>query len=344
MSRAALLFAIAGGACGGAAAVKPPPADHHPAPITLAPGERLGLLLRGAEAPYQVTRATPPFVPMPFTLASGPGGSIGHGDQLPKISPDGRWVAEARDGVWLRALDGSGDHQITRHGEDEIELLLGGWSPDSQSFLFYQAEAMREDESPPFPPDEQPGFQLASVKDFGHRRIDLAGFDVWDVDSQHVLYVDQFGDAPTGRLVRADLVGGAPVDAGLCEGCSQLERVGGTLAYLRGAGVAYRPIDGSAPEVMLATGGWAEYQWGTLSPSGAMIAVAHRVNDVNRIEVTATAGAPALRPVHTCASLCDHAWHTDGSLWIVDGGKVTEVTLDGAATPIADDAATLITQ
>ena len=73
-------------------------------------------------------------------------------------------ASRARDGVWLRALDGSGDHQITRHGEDEIELLLGGWSPDSQTFLFYQAEAMREDESPPFPPDEQPGFQLASVK------------------------------------------------------------------------------------------------------------------------------------------------------------------------------------
>ena len=98
MSRAAVLFAIAGGACGGAAAVKPPPADHQPAPITLAAGERLGLLLRGAEAPYQVTRATPPFAPMPFTLASGPGGMIGHGDQRPKISPDGRWVAEARDG------------------------------------------------------------------------------------------------------------------------------------------------------------------------------------------------------------------------------------------------------
>jgi hypothetical protein len=76
---------------------------------------------------------------MPFTLARGPGGD------RPRRSTAGsarrRWV-EALTG--LRALDGSSDHQITRHGEDEIESPARRLVARSQTFLFYhQAEAMR---------------------------------------------------------------------------------------------------------------------------------------------------------------------------------------------------------
>ena len=291
--------------------------------------------------------------PLGFKVSSTNAGTVQTGDARPKLSPDGRWLAYGLSGrLWLAPVDGTAPPQkITEFAEGEVDLLLSGWSPDSQTLLFHQGKPMGEEmgeEPPPLPASVKEGFTLLTLTG---RRVDhlaqLEGFDTWDSDNQHVFFARSKPDRGTD-IVRADLRGGAAAvlqETADPNGFGQLARCGNDLAYLLKSRIERSKPDGASLVHVTPPGAFAEYQWPVCSPDYVYTAWTHRVdatpNGDSAIEVT-TAGRP-LQTLDRCKGGCaKFGWESPTTILVLDTGEVRRLGLDGSRATVATGVADLV--
>jgi len=285
--------------------------------------------------------------PLGFKVSSTNAGQVQTGDDRPKLSPDGQWLAYGMSGrLWLAAVDGSQPPiQITKFSKGEVDLLLGGWSPNGQSLLFHQGLPKAED-AKPMPPGISEGFYQLSLKD---KRVtyvpELKGFDVWDSDSLHIFYVNNRDKKY--ELVRASTSGGP--EAVLQEtddgyGFGQITRCGSDLAYLLKARIERSKPNGSGLVHITPQGGIADFQLPFCSPDALSVMYQHNVKSAPNGDMTVEVSmGGSVKALHQCKGGCSKtAWESATSILVLDAGTVHRVSLAGVKETVATGVVDLV--
>ncbi len=252
------------------------------------------------------------------------------------LSPDGQWIAYLDDHqLWMKRLDGSVTRKLTTHPTSQVRVLLSGWSPDSQSFLFHQSEIHCEDDCPAFPRDLSQGFYLATTRDPAARFVPkLEGFDVWEPDSQHVLYQAGLGSGQY-ELRRGSLNGAAfqavqKVTAPF--GFSQLTMRGDEIAFVMDNRVQRSHADGSAHFDVTPKGEFAEHQWPHHSPDGKHLAYHHKPKGQETLDVVELSTSKVVRSLD--CNGCSFAWESPTSLVVLAKEELRRVDLASGASAV----------
>jgi hypothetical protein len=273
--------------------------------------------------------------------SDGQGGSIYHGTATPKLSPDGEWLAALTDGkLWVHRIDGSQKKQITKHPRSRVDVLIAGWSPDSQTLLFYQGEVQTMTGAP-LPRGVKQGFSLLRIADMQVEYVDaVEGFAAWQDDNRRWLYHMPTPQRATA-LMRFDVTTReretlhqitAPF------GFGQPTFHGDEIAYVGENRVVRSRLDGSRREELTPSGEFAQYAWPAYSPDGARLAYLDQL-DLIVIEL----GSKAKTKLARCSDKgCEFAWEGSTSILLVDQNTLQRIGLDGTSTVVASDVAQLV--
>lgn len=312
-----------------------------PAPATAA---RVALYFRGKDlGKLQVFRVGVD-APLGFTVGSSGEGTIHVGEDRPKLSPDGAWLAYGVKGrLFVARADGSQPPvEVTNFDKGEVRLLLGGWSPGGDTLVLHQGKRTGEDHESPLPKGVTEGFYLYRAAE---KRVvaapKLGGFDAWDPAGKQVLFEEQEG-SDKHRLVRANPESGERTVVQTSSdpwGFGQIARCGDEIVLvLDDAPVRGKP-GGSGLEPIRPKGRFAEYQVPRCSPGGGSHVAYQRrpsagPNDPAVIEVASGAGEPKV--VHRCKGLCPtFGWETAARILVLDGSDLFRVDMNGQKQLVA---------
>jgi hypothetical protein len=320
----------------GPATPMPPAQPVAPRPFVFlreARGERLEVWLPGAE---------PAGARSLGIISDSEGGSLDHGTTTPRLSPDGEWLAVLTAGkLWVHRIDGSQEKQITKHQRSRVDIYITGWSPDSQTLLFYQGEVQTMTGAP-LPRGVKPGFHLLRLADMQVEHVDaVESFAAWQGDNHGWLYQARTPQRATA-LMRFDST--ARTSEALHEikapfGFGHLDVHGDHIAYVGDKQVVRSRLDGSGREELTPTGDFAQYGPLVLSPDGTRLAYLSRL-DLEVVEL----GPRAKTTLARCSDKgCQFAWESPTSILLVDKNTLQRVGLDGTSTVVASDVALLVT-
>ena len=321
---------------------KPQPASE-PAPILYFVDQQLWQInLDGTEA-RALGLAVPLEYPAMFDAVFMP-------EDLPAVSPDGRWLAYTDEvDLWVAELgpQPTTPRQITKMPalrDDYIaaaNISFSPWSPDSSTLIVTLEEPSYMDDGPqPLPKEYSYGQQILRTDALALVHAPhLPAESGCRPDSRSVIHANN-----DGSIVEVPLEPGAEKQLRAVAGkVSQLHISGDWLAWVGGddpfqAFVA--PIAGGEPKPMSPQGGWAEIQWPVPAPDGGHI-VFVRQPEANRHmhQISAGTDESSLVTVPTPVHGSDWRWldasrliavTKDGLVTIDLAGKVT--VLDAAAT------------
>ena len=290
--------------------------------------------------------------------AAGPdfGGTIGHGDSTPTVSPDGRWIAWADElDLWVADLGGASPSktQITKmppRKDDWIvaaEIAFSTWSPDSSALVVMLREPSYMDEAPlPLPTGVGYGFHVLRS---GSPTLTVApqieGVYAWTPDSKRVL--DNKHIAQANYELRAYPIDGGPAEVLRTStdgyGFSQLDTAGDWITWV--ANVSRDGSDGSdsSSQIMVAAiaGGearpmssaerFAEVAWPAVAPDGAHV----RFEWKGKTHVSSGADESAAKPM----PIARPRWYDASRLVGVGREGLALIELDGNMT-VLDPAGT----
>jgi hypothetical protein len=274
--------------------------------------------------------------------SDGEGGSLYHGTATPKLSPDGAWLAVLTDGkLWVHRVDGSQKKQITKYPGSRVNLLITGWSPDSQTLLFYMGEVQTMTGAP-LPRGVKPGFHLLRLADMQVEYVDsVEGFSAWQGDNRRWLYQMPTPQRSTA-LMRFDIT--TRKREALHEitapfGFGHLAVHGEEIAYVSHKQVVRSRLDGSGREELTPSGEFTQYAWLAYSPDGTRLAYLDHL-DLKVIDL----GARAKTTLARCSDRgCQFSWESPTSILLVDQNTLQRIGLDGTSRVVASDVALLVT-
>lgn len=324
------------------------PTISRPAPVH----PKTALVLKGKNEKQLDVFRLGSSTPLGFKVSSSNAGIEQIGDDHPKLSPDGRWLAYGMSGrLWLAAVDGSqAPQQITTFKKGGVSLLLSGWSPDGQSLLFNQAAPQGEDPSP-MAPGVSEGFYLLSLRDKqAHYLPELKGFDLWDSDSHHVFY--QRNKTKGYEIIRASVEGGPLAvvqETSDSSGFGQLAPCGNDLIYVLKSRISRSKPDGSGQRHIAPQGAFADYQWPRCSPDSRNVVYQHNTksapNSDMAVEVAIGGSGErnSVKSLDQCKGGCSQiAWESPTSILLLDAGSVRRLSLNGSKETVATAVVDLI--
>jgi hypothetical protein len=274
-------------------------------------------------------------------VADTSGGSIFHGTSEPVLSGDGQWLAFLDDGrLEVMRLDGTSKQRITKHRGSKVEVLIAGFSPDSSMLLFHQGEVQTEEGSP-LPKGVVAGFQQLSLADLKlEPKTSLEAFTTFTDDGRHVIFSRGLPDRSTA-LMRFDLDTGAEEQLQRSTdpfGFSQLVLHDERIVYVHHPAegrsrVSADALRGSERIDISPEAGFAQLQWPQISLDGQRVSW----TDETAIQVR-TFDDDTTKTLTTCGVRhCDHAWDSATTVLVLDGGKLSRVSLDGTKTDLANE-------
>lgn len=157
-------------------------------------------------------------------------------DSMPRVSPDGNWIAfisdrDGDDNLWVVRRDGSNPRKLSN--ENHMRLVSPAWSPDSQYVLMVKSG--QKTTSTLYHVDGGSGLTLMAEDG----KTGLAGVGgVFSPDGNHVYFTrraEGFGQFPAGQVARFDTRSGEIVSISQGEGGGVKPLVspdGKTLVYL----------------------------------------------------------------------------------------------------------------
>jgi len=271
-------------------------------------------------------------------------GGIDTGGTRPLLSPDGRWLAVAKEGkLSVVSLADGGVTPLNTLGNDyALEASISAWNPDSSGLLYHFGDSTSEDDDIKDLPDGfELGFYFLKAGEAKGRRIGhIKAFSAWS--GPNTVVHNTMRGANDYALLAYSLAPGEPrVLATIADGYgfSQLHIHNGEVVYTS-EGQAHRGKLGEEAKPITPDMGFANLQWPKLSPTNTRVAIVREGN----IALVKDAATPP-EVVAECGALCTYRWYGDDAIvttWREKGvifidlktSKTRELTPDGGLVEI----------